>query len=551
MTQGTYSFAGIVDPKEGIYSQSYGTDPDRILLTFTNQAANIAAGGTVTFAYGATSLTLPDCKVDQGLFEFLENGFVEKAILYDRRWRWRLVPKVSLHFNEPSPDGNGVRPITEKTPQEIFTYLFTELGEAVDVTQVPNNSRPEIFVTCNDVVDVIDDLADQLSCRVILGYGASTVTVVPVNHGTALPDDSSISRISVGWDPPEQPRYVEVAFADTIYQSRFQLVPVGQESASPFEIKLLDDLTYTPAGGWGAYANVETFEDLASSEAISAARRSVWRWFAMPPGPYTVPGVTGTVSDRFMIHPLRRTRAVFAVDQNYSQVVPPGIWGNIYVENVDDMEVTQPGSGTNTSDEFELPVSFSLDEDNGIFKFRRPMRKISGNQNADPELIAEVSYHVRNSETFANEAYRKQVEINSLGYGTVTICVNVPRIIIQNYDEIHMPDTITDNQLVLDALAAQVALDFTETLAAYESYVVHYNILRPDIVPTGKIAQVTHIVSDTGGASTIGGQHMEWDTGAKTYVQKQRDRAADALRGAIQQTQDRISRGRYRGDRVA
>lgn len=550
MPQGTYAFAGIVDPKTGIYSQSYGTEPDRIVLTFVNQVANIAAGGDVTFSYDGSSIVVTDCKVDQGVFDFSTDGFNEKAILFDRRWRWKLVKKISVHWNEQIPSAtNTVRPVTEKTPQQMLTYLFGLLGETVVVTGVPNVSRPEVFADCVDVVDVIDDLVDRLGCRVILGYGATSVSVVEINSGAALPNDGSVSRLSVSWNPPEIPRHVEVVFAPTIYQTRFLTEPVGVEPVSPFEILPIPSLSYTPTETWAAYSNILTFDDLADDES-QAARRSVWKWFRVEDGPYTIPGYGGTVDERFQILPLRKHRAVYDQNGENSQVANPGVWGEVYVDDNPDLQVAQPGSGVNTTKDEELPLNFDVDQDNGILQFSRPIRKVASEENADPGLIVEISHHVRNPVTFEKDRYKKEVEIDPAGSGYISICVNVPRISVGTYSTAHALTGSTNNETDLDLIAAAVVAEFVRNLTAYESYVVQYNYLRADISPSGKISQVTLMVSDVLGATTVCGQHMEWDTGAKTYVEKRRDRNVGYARELATSTEQKFNREEYRGGRV-
>jgi hypothetical protein len=539
MAQGTYTFAGITHPKSGIYSQSHGTDPDRIVLTFTAQVANIAAGGTVTFSYDGTSIILPNCKVDQGVFQFNEKGFIEKAILFDRRWQWRQYAKVSLHFNETLPDNKTIRPATEKTPQEMLAALFDLIGEGTaDVSAVPNTSRPEVAVMCHDVVDVIDDLCDRLGCRVVLGYDTDVVTVVPRGTGTALPNDATVSRVSVSWDPPEVPRYIQVRFAPTLFQSRFTTEPVGWETeANDGEIKPIGSLSYLPAGGWGGYANIDTFEDLATAEEIQRARASVWRWFRITDGPYSgtsrIPGyehpetASTTVDEKFQILPVSAHRAVSFTSGELSQQLQAGAWGEVYVDEAEANDFVDPPPGENTDKLQELPIRFHVDGSNGIIKFSREVRKVLGGQNVDPDITVEVAHSVRNDVTWELDSYEKTIEVTPGGFGTITLCASDRRVVLGEYDASHNYTGYSDNVTELDVKAAQIASDFTAQLTAYESYVVHYNQLRPTIKPTGKVYQVTHIVSDRTGAVTVAGQHMEWDTGARTYIEKRRVRSTD------------------------
>lgn len=532
MPQGTYTFAGIDKPKAGIYSQSHGTYPDRIELTFVAQTTAIAAGGTVTFSYNGSDIVLPGCKVDQGAFEFSQAGFVEKAILWDRRWAWRQASKVSVHWNERLPDGHTIRPATEKTPQSMLTDLFDHIGETPNVTLVPNTGRPEIARRCADAADIIDDLCDLLSCRVVLGYGASAVSVVPVNSGSAAPNDSSISRLSVSFNPPEVPQYIQVRFAPTVYQTRFTTEPVGVETAANSnEIVDINSLSFEPTETWSAYANVDTFEDLATDEAILLARESVWRWFRIVDGPYTltsaIPGyehpvtASNDVDERFQILPLKPEFDRYVSGESFFRL-PVRAWGEVYFEEEVDGEVAGPPPGENTSLANPLPVRFSVDAANGIIKSGVPLRKITAGANADPGIIAELTHHVRNSGTWETDSYEKTTEVDASGYGTHTICHPAFRVVRGTYDASHNLTGFTDNTANLDAIAAQVASDYAVSLAAYESYVAVYNKLRPDIVPTGKIRQVTHIVGDGTGAMTIIGQHMEWDAGVRTYVEKRR-----------------------------
>lgn len=555
MTQGTYTFAGITNPKTGVYSQSHGTEPDRIKLTFVAQSAAIAAGGTVTFSFDGNDVNLPNCKVDQGAFQFSEAGFTEEAVLFDRRWQWKHYEKVSLHFNELLPDNKTIRPSTVKTPQEILTFLFDAIGETdADVSLVPNAARPEIAAECRDVVDLIDEMCDALGCRLILGYGGDAVTVVPINNGDALPDDDTVARVSASWNPPEVPRYIQVRFAPTIYQSRFTTEPVGMEvSANDFEVKPIGSLSYEPTETWADYANLESFADL-SAEAQVLARSTVYRWFRILDGPYTIPGyvhpVTGSLSipNRFQILPISRFRAQRFIVGDEVQRLPAGIWGAIYIDDNNDDLLVSPNPGVNTDRDQELPLkpgSFSIDEASGILMLDQVARGLVAQQNVDPEIVIEVAHGVRNADTWELDSYFKTIEINPGGYGTVTLCAEDHRVVIGQYSSDHVLTGSSDNVAELDAKATQIVTDYTEQLTARESYVVTYNKLRHDIKPTGKIYQVTHVVGDSTGAFTIGGQHIEWDTGAKSYLEKKRTRTIDRARRIHSDNETRAVKDRH------
>jgi len=535
MPQGTYTFSGITDPKKGIYSQSHGTEPDRIELWFTWQTANISTGGTVTLSYDGNDIVLPNCKVDQGVFSFNDEGFIERAILFDRRWRWRQYEKISLHFNESMPDGKSHRAITEKTPRAMLSALFDLIGEGTaDVSLVPNSSRPELAVDCADVVDVIDDLCERLGCRVILGYDTDVVVVVPIGNGSALPNDSTVSRISVGWDPPEVPKDVQVRFGDTIYQTRFDTEPVGRDTAANNnEILPVDALSYAPTETWANYGGMPLFEDLATDEEIQLARETVWRWFRIVDGPYNaatkIPGYihpktsTESVANRFQVLPISSHRAERYTSGEETQLLPARIWGYVYVDADDNDGFAGVAPGLSTDRESELPIEFRVNPANGTIVFPKIVREVSGGATVDPDLVIEVAHTVRNETTWEKDSYQVTSEISSGGTGIVTICASEQRVVIGTYDIDHNLTGFTDNTVELDAVAAQIISDYTASLVAYESYVIHYNILKTTIKPTGKIHQVTHVVSDTGhGAITVAGQFMEWDVGAKTYIEKRR-----------------------------
>lgn len=552
MVQGIYNFPGINHPKKGVYSQSYGTEPDRISLEFTFQNANIAAGGTVTFSYGGTDISLPDCKVDQGDFEFDDNGRIEKVILFDRRWRWRLVPKVSFHFNEYL--ASGIREVTERTPQEILSYLFNLIGESsVDLSAIPNTSKPEMFAKCKAPVDLIDDLVDLIGCRVILGYGSDPVSVVPINHGDALPDDQTVNRVSVSWNPPEVPAAIQIRFSETIYQSRFLTEPVGMDTVDrDSEILPIDDLSYEPNFTWRKVADIDGFNDLDGEDAQNA-RQTVYRWYRIVDGPYEIPGYSDPVSgsssveERFQVLPLRRSGVEQVRTEGQPQFVPAKIWGEVYVEDAFDNSFPTPASGMNTTRELDLPIDFSIDQVNGIVKFKRPIIKRDGIENGDPGIVLEVAHSIRNENTWETDSYERTVDINGGGTGTVTICIPVSRVVINSYTEDHEPSDFQDNVDQLNAMADSIAADYASRLAAYESYIVTYNRLRTDIKPTGKIAQVTTVVDDTMGATTVAGQHVEWDLGAKTYVEKRRIRANEASGVAIREIETVRAKETFRG----
>ena len=218
----------------------------------------------------------------------------------------------------------------------------------------------------------LERLCHELSCRVVLHLNGS-VTIESLGVGAALPSLPSIMENSLDVDPPNQPDSILVFGDRSIYQTRIPLEAVGKDIDDT--ILPIDDLSYTPAGGW----EKEPFFMSNVAEADGALKRAletVYRWYrlkvdadhALPIEPLSL-----SITDRSLILPLLSGLPTWTLDDDQRARQRPAIFGIYYTHAGPSSDTSGLPYNSDEFDEFEYKGRFQIDLERGLVKFQRPV----------------------------------------------------------------------------------------------------------------------------------------------------------------------------------
>ena len=292
--QGLAYFPGLNQIVDGAFSFTTGITPSMATLTIAPQANFTAQVGTLTFFDGQTTMQWPDARVDTNSFERNSSGLVWRLAIYDRRWKWQSTGGGGIILrgaNLRNDDGTLIT-CTELSPQDAASQCLDAMGETgYDVGALPNDERPELLWDGGVPAQCLEELCEQFGCRVVLGLD-NRVRICKVGDGQPLPETPDILTNSMALNLPGMPDKIAAVCAPDRFQVDLVLEAVGIENDGKGTLKLIDDLTYKPAGGW-ADVDLQFFDEITNTKARELAKKSVYRYYRVK-FPIQVPGYTDT-----------------------------------------------------------------------------------------------------------------------------------------------------------------------------------------------------------------------------------------------------------------
>src|SRR5574341_1011890 len=272
--QGLCFFPGVNQVVSATYTLSHGITPGVATIECAPQFGFVGAGGTLLFTFGPFNVAFAGCKVDTFSFRFTDQGQIWALQIFDRRWKWAFG-EVWGRFNVRLPD-ESVDSLTARTPQELAAYLLDAMGEiGYEVTQLPNDTRPEVEWEAANPAQELADLCEKLGCHVVLTLGGY-VQICQIGVGAALDTTVDVLQNSLTIDPPERPDSLKVVCGKTRYEAVLRLEAVGLDTDGT--VKPIDSLSYTPTGGWSV-VKPDGFLQVAAGEARELAKATVFRWY--------------------------------------------------------------------------------------------------------------------------------------------------------------------------------------------------------------------------------------------------------------------------------
>lgn len=520
----TWSFPGILSPVECVYTQTVGFAPDVALLLANPQASAVPTVGTLSFTWGSSTITLPNCVVDLGSLRVTADGHYITLKVKDRRELWKYVAPISGEYNFIR--AGGYVPGKQKNLRQLGTILMTALGESTaDVSALPTNVYPMVSWQCDSVVEAAEVLFSEYGYSVALGYGSEAVTVVKLGTGATLSTTDAFV-LSNTIDPKFAPRYVRNCFAPSVAQVRFKMEAIGLDTDGSWYP--IDELSFVPGAGWGktppyslADAAVDSLSDEQKAEARAFVRRA-YRPVGFTDGTWALPDGSGVISGVEQVLPIQNRLLVpedIRVDESYA---PFKVYGKYTVLPNERAQPALPVT-SNVSDRV-TGREYHLDGETGMLIFEEPIFFVEDDEYKPAELYLEVTIQIRDSTNFQWRHYEHDVEIVPSGTGYHTIRHEQRAETIIEYDDTHTVTGFTTNQVELDLIGDAAAAAAAGLFVTAVSQHVVYNKPMLNLRCDGAIVQVQHILTcgEHGHAvnRTSASRNFEFDYGVPSRDQR-------------------------------
>lgn len=239
-----------------------GVTPSVCSLNTIPHVSSLPQVATLTLeTIGGATLVFPDCALEEPRLSVGGSGQRWILPVKDRRWKWQEGWGVVYgHYNVPKPDQTYTQ---EKTPRELATLLFQEMGESgFDVSKLPNDPRPEIHWDGAHAATELDQLCASIGCVVVLNPFTNNAEIWKVGQGATLPTGGTQGA---AYTPilPIKPSKIIVEAGPTLFQATFKTEAVGLDIDEKW--KPIDELSYKPASGWGKSAMVAGFPEITGT----------------------------------------------------------------------------------------------------------------------------------------------------------------------------------------------------------------------------------------------------------------------------------------------
>lgn len=517
MPQGTISYTNISYPKGGVYTQTLGVNPDRVSLYCIPQATpTIPNTGTITFSYNASSITLPNCFLDDvKVVSSTAWGHMLSLSLLDRRWRWHRAAPITGYYNVRR---NGTMVAAkQKSLRQLAELLLQQMGEATpNVTALSNSIYPEVRWEAESPALMLEQLLGEWGFSVTLGFGSETVTVVQLGAGSAVALNTYEMMISSTVDYKMRPTNVRVCYGPSLMQARFKLEPVALETDDSWVAA--GSVSYAPGGDWTTESPYR-LPAVAISEpedTYNRALKSVYRAYRIKkfaPDTLDIPDGSGTLSSIQQVLPLLNTLLDSESIRTDGSAIPFRIYGKRLIQ--------APSTGQPAKDEISTIDDEIIGErvafygETGLLIFENPQFYVNDDGFQFADLYLECSFRITSATTNAPQHYEKDVAVDAGGYGYYIVQrpETEARTVVA-YGASQTASGTSSNQATLDTLASdiagQVSSQFGTTAAQLLIYCQPILTLRC----SGVIHQVQHIISDgtrhAGSYSTVA-VNLEFD----------------------------------------
>lgn len=514
MPQATVSFPSVSTPKECVYTQTLGVQPDVATLRFVPQAGAVPATGTLTFSWNGSSITLPNCLVDSTKIQYGERGMVQIARILDRRWRWHRAAPISGYYNVVR--GGTIVASTQQSLRTLAEYLLNQMGEASpDVSALSNSIYPEVRWDAESPALALDQLLKEWGFNVALGFGSEVVTVVQLGTGAALSTTDAM-MISNSVDPPTRPQYARIVFDDSLAQYRVKLTAVGLETDDTWVP--INSLSYKPAAGWGGEdpETLPTVNATGSADVKARANFSVFRAYKIDTfadGSLTAPDGTTVLDTIEQLLPLQNRLLVDEEIRVDGSPIPWKLYGK-YLPRTENVALPQPLTPTAIGDQI-TGLSVRFYGELGLIIFEKPMFWVNSGVFTPAELYLEVTSKFRDADNNAYARYTKDVLIDASGFGYHT--VKFPQIAARTVAAYNSSQVVTGtstNIAALDAAAALMAASVSSQYVTTGQAMAVYNHPVLTLRCDGAIQQVQHIITDGssyGASMSVASRNQEFD----------------------------------------
>ena len=398
--QGTFSFPGIDAVLSGNFSLTPGISPSVCMLSVAPQPLWSPKVGPLAIDYSSVHLRFRDCTIDRIESRTGNDGLTTWTItILDRRWKWRGLGRISGYYNVRR-ETTGERPDeivegTEKTPRELAKLCLDALEEkGYDLSGLPDKPRPSIEWDYTTPAEALAKLCDSLDCLVVL-TAADRVLIARKNVGAVLPFTPTVLAGGSEVDPPERPDAIVIVTAPARVQQDLLMEAIGDDV--DYDVNPIDELDYTPDGGWFEGDNPDEFLGVEDPGHRRLAAGSVFRKYRIAV-PFTT--VDDEVIDNLdRILPLLseqvRSRSVMGREEPkpievYGQFEEPET-SSLGDKAVEDETLPEGVLEPN----MPYMESFSVDSKTGIVTFNRPVFRFVPGPDGLPQRMASALLYLR------------------------------------------------------------------------------------------------------------------------------------------------------------
>lgn len=343
--------------------------------------SSLPFSGDLILQYGGTTLVWPDCRV-QDVEQLTDDtgATTWRLSIADRRWRWKNATAISGYYNVRR-SAVDLLAGTERTPRKLASMLLDAMGEKnYDVSQLPDDTRPEVTWDASNAAEELARLVEGLGCRLIVSLKTNRVRIVKAGVGAQLPRPYAMEA-SLGLDPPDPPGKLLFYGGRTEFQVDFRLAPVGRDVDGT--VKPIDKLSYKPVGGW-RLSDADHFNDVPDVTRRHLAQESVWKWYRIEP-PFHLPGIAKPVVNREQVLPLLQDQLETYTVDGIKRPREAWVYGQFWrgtEGHRDDVAAPDPAAAVKPKNLYTQ--GFQVDLETGIVKFSAPVYRLE----TDPTAVA-------------------------------------------------------------------------------------------------------------------------------------------------------------------
>jgi len=578
--QGLIQFPGVKDFLSGSFTLAQGAGPSSGTIYFPPQRGWIPKQGTLALTYGGTRIALQNCIADSLDITYGADGREVWALhVLDQRAWWRSTGCVSGYYNarrgfgDTRPQGttSGGQPQnvdivrgTEQSPRALARLCFEAMGvERFDVSQMPNDTRPEVEWDYTLPAQALSQLCDQLGCRIAPKLDNS-FAIVKTGIGATLPANQLVMDGGLAVDTPEIPDELICCTSRVRYQGDLELEAVGQELDGT--IRPIDRLCYAPKLVEGLKFppwDYPFFNNVQGLGFRQIARETVFRWYRIKTPFDIFTGAQGLAGGRInglnRILPIEDRQIetekilgedrsipveVVETDASSHRIEPRPAW--VYGIYCGAKEKVMSDELARQPDVIKHPEGFyhkgfSVDKELGIVKFAEHVFRyaVPGCEIIPAQLWLRVAFSVRDPETrgWGRWVYKRAMPEPKKG--------TQPRYLLRDDIAAHVVKDCNGRWSDNSGLARQQA-DYYLDAAMRE-----YQLSDPSsytyagfvpICPDGAIQQVTWQVDGQGYATTKASRNSELSI---TTIPYQERRLYERIQAGLQ-GRDRTSRQNQR-----
>lgn len=535
--QGLVSFPGVPDDfiVAGQYTRGHGISPGTAQLTVVPNTKVSKGIGDLVFSFDKVKIKIPGCAIVDGRATVSTTAPTTWQIrLLDRRWAWQYS-KVSGRYNVRKQNGDvDTKTFKEKTPRELAEICLKAMDESgYDTSKLPNETRPKIEWEDARADVELEKLCTSLGCRVVYCLD-DKVRLLPQGTGKSLPTDESAINLSVNHERAATPGKLEVVCPATVFEAKWELEAVGEDTDG--DIKVPDELSYKPEGGWGLPEAVDpdaTYtRDGAEKKVIDLARKTVGKYFRIkklisdPFGGILTPTFGGKlISGSILLVSFNDHLARADDDGKY----PPAILEGVFVD--DDLAT----AGFRTEEGTAWPGTFTIDKERRLVILGPDGDSFGAYNTAAADdatiefakLVLHTSFTVLDPADGATIRHSTDRELGK-NPGTKTIKSEVPLIVRETYSAPRTFKAVSTNRPTLDAELKSLLDLEQKRLQAHQSGDIEYEGLRDDIELDGAISQITFRVGGLQPAVTRVGRNTEPVVSQPPYEERRRIERAKA-----------------------